>query len=112
MLCGQFDARDPGPITGRLLAATLLVLGCSGSSGESFPATCQIAPGAATPDFLRTLGCQGDFTAEASQPLDATIPGARSVKVVLDQSDGDALYFQNSEKYKIHYQFASTHLSG
>ena len=45
-------------------------------------------------------------------PLDATIPGARSVKVVLDQLDNDALYFQNSSKYKIHHQFASKHLSG
>ena len=26
--------------------------------------------------------------------------------------DGDTLYFQNSVKYKIHFQFASTHLSG
>ena len=64
------------------------------------------------PDFLRRIGCRKDFDALASEPLDASIPGARSVKVVLDTLDGDALYFQNSKKYQIHYEFASAHLSG
>ena len=67
--------------------------------------------GAAT-EFLQRIGCTGDFKALASAPLDATLPGARSVKVVLDLADNDALYFQNSVLYQIHYQFASTHLSG
>jgi hypothetical protein len=66
----------------------------------------------AAPDLLRRLGCRTDFELLASQPLDSSLPGARSVKVVLDQSDHDALYFQNSGKFQIHYQFASTHLSG
>lgn len=47
----------------------------------------------------------------ASAPLDSSLPGARSVKVVLDQYD-DGLYFQNSTRYKIHYEFVSAHLSG
>jgi hypothetical protein len=47
----------------------------------------------------------------ASAPLDASLPGARSAKVVLDQHDG-SLYFQNSTRFKIHYEFVSTHLSG
>jgi hypothetical protein len=63
-------------------------------------------------EFLKHIGCTADFKALASAPLDSTLPGARSVKVVLDQADGDALYFQNSVLYQIHYAFASTHLSG
>ena len=51
---------------------------------------------AAAPDYLKEVGCLDDFEVLASQPLDTTIPGARSGKIVLDQSDGDALYFQNS----------------
>jgi len=73
---------------------------------------CEIAEDDSAPDFLQGIGCRADFDALASEPLDATIPGARSVKVVLDQLDGDALYFQNSGKYKIHYEFAAAHLSG
>jgi pyruvate,water dikinase len=91
--------------------ALALLAGCSGAGGAS-PETCQIASGAALPDYVQHLGCQGDFSQLASIPLDATLPGARSVKVVLDQFDKDAIYFQNSAKYKIHYQFASKFLGG
>jgi pyruvate,water dikinase len=93
----------------RALLVLALLGGCS--SGED-PPKCELATGAAAPDYLARLGCYGDFTTLASQPLDATIPGARSVKVVLDQADKDALYFQNSGKYKIHFEFASKNLSG
>ena len=55
---------------------------------------------------------QATSTVLASQPLDATIPGARSGKIVLDQYDGDALYFQNSNKFQIHHEFAAQYLSG
>jgi pyruvate,water dikinase len=92
-----------------LLIVTLLA-GCSGS-GEA-PQKCEIMAGAAAPDYLQKVGCYDDFKALASEPLDATIPGARSVKVVLDQLDKDALYFQNSVKFKIHHAFADKYLSG
>jgi hypothetical protein len=94
----------------------LALLACSGGGGSPpdtvREGTCQIAESAAAPDFLRQIGCRRDFEALASTPLDTSIPGARSVKVVLDLQDSDALYFQNSGKYAIHYQFASAHLSG
>jgi hypothetical protein len=64
-------------------------------------------------DYLRRIGCSKDFQALASDPIDATLPGARSGKVVYDQTQtGGALYFQNSVLYQIHYDFVSTHLSG
>jgi pyruvate, water dikinase len=63
-------------------------------------------------DSVSSIGCKADFAALASVPIDANIPGARSGKIVIDQLGGDTLYFQNSQKYQIHYQFVSTHLSG
>jgi pyruvate,water dikinase len=72
---------------------------------------CQIADGDSA-EFLKSIPCKADFDALASTPIDANLPGARSVKVVLDQADDDALYFQNSQTYQIHYEFTSTHLSG
>ncbi len=78
----------------------------SDSAGE----TCTIEGD--TPEFVTTIGCQSDFDALASEPLVSTIPGARSLKIVIDQIDEDALYFQNSKLYQIHYEFASAHLSG
>jgi len=93
------------------LSHLLASSGC-GSSGDSGPKTCQLAAGAAAPDFLQQVGCVADFQALASTPIDVSLPGARSGKVVLDTSpvNLDHLYFQNSQRYQIHYQFASTHL--
>ena len=64
------------------------------------------------PDSLSSFTCRADFDALASEPLDSSLPGHSRSKVVMDLADGNALYFQNSKKYKIHYEFASTHLSG
>ncbi|MCB9745101.1 MAG: hypothetical protein H6740_21105 [Alphaproteobacteria bacterium] len=63
-------------------------------------------------DYSLELGCREDFEALASDPLDASIPGAQSSKTVIDRVDGDKLYFTNSELYPIHYDFASAFLSG
>lgn len=100
-----------------ILVTAALLLACSSKSsstpdGQVTEGTCELAEGDSAPDFLKRIGCQGDFSALASEPLDTSIPGARSVKVVLDRFDGDALYFQNSQKYTIHYEFVSSHLSG
>lgn len=86
-------------------AATLAGTACGGDGPVCLGLT-------AADEVARTLGCADDFRALASRPLDATIPGARSVKTVVDRVDGDALYFQNSVTYETHYQFVSRHLSG
>lgn len=78
---------------------------------EPTPEVCEITEDE-EPDALEHLGCETDFSALASSPLDQNLPGARSVKVVQDHADADALYFQNSERYAIHYDFVSKHLSG
>lgn len=61
--------------------------------------------------FLNELGCQSDFDALASEPMNTSIPGAKSGKIVLDQLYDDTLYFQNSKKYAVHFEFASANLS-
>ncbi|HKO51821.1 MAG TPA: PEP/pyruvate-binding domain-containing protein, partial [Polyangiaceae bacterium] len=62
--------------------------------------------------YLERIECSADFRAMGSAPIDASIPGARSVKVLLDTADSNRQYFQNSVLYKVHYEFASAHLSG
>ena len=65
------------------------------------------------PDFLEAMGCYGDFAALASPPIDQSIPGGISAKVVYDSSGAKpTLYFQNSKRFLIHYDFASKDLSG
>jgi pyruvate phosphate dikinase-like enzyme len=105
------------------LACAPLAIACSNSdSPGSAPTTvvegvCKIAPseiedGTASTEYLERIDCTEDFKAMGSEPIDASIPGARSVKVILDTADSDHQYFQNSVLYKVHYDFASTHLSG
>jgi hypothetical protein len=97
--CGdEGSPAKPGPDAG--MPATPLV-----------PGQCVIM-GTTAPDFARQIGCKSDFDLLASAPLDISIPGARSMKFVIDTLDRDALYFQNSTKYAIHWDFASKHLSG
>ena len=109
---------------GALASLVLHMLGCSGNDSDpSAPSNPGEAPGViqegacelpagVQSDFANRIGCRADFDALASLPLDQSIPGARSGKVILDQLDGDKVYFQNSTKYAIHYEFASAHLSG
>ena len=64
------------------------------------------------PDSVPELGCLADFEALASRPLDATIPGARAVKTVIDRADEDALHFTHSVRFPLHYDFAADRLNG
>lgn len=63
------------------------------------------------PDFLHRIGCDADFEALSARPFDSSLPGARSVKTVLDLEFEETLYFQNSNRYQIHWDFVSDHLS-
>jgi len=92
-----------------LIATSALVPACGGGGGKTWQ--CQSTAGTA-PDYLAEIGCLADFEVLASEPLDASIPGARSGKIVLDQFDDDALYFQNSNEFQIHHDFAAQYLSG
>lgn len=73
---------------------------------------CLIEDPSDAPDFVEEIGCRADYEALASQPVDSELPGVLSLKVVLDTYDEDHLYFQNSQRFQIHYDFVSTHLSG
>lgn len=58
------------------------------------------------------LDCPADFDALSKRPSEMSLASARSMKTIVDQSDQDAVYFLNANKYMIHYTFAADHLSG
>ena len=101
--------------------ALALALACSDASEPEQPSPrppdagrqwqCETPDAETTPESLDALGCRRDFAALSSLPLDASIPGARSVKVILDLLDDDRLYFQNSRTFPLHYDFARARLS-
>jgi hypothetical protein len=93
--------------------------------GAAIEQACEIAPSSADGgaeastdvDSLARIGCKADFDALASLPIDVTIPGVRATKFVIDRFDVDAtdhplgrLYFQNSQRYQIHYDFVSSNI--
>lgn len=79
---------------------------------EADEGICLLTPDDPEPDFVEEIGCRGDHEAVAAPPLVASIPGVRSSKTVVDRIDESHLYFQNSRRYPIHWDFASAHLSG
>ena len=79
------------------------------ANGRAWECLFDSAPSA--PEYLPQLGCVADFEALASKAINTSTAGARSVKTVIDTEDNGRLYFQNSELYKIHHEFASDHLS-
>ncbi len=81
----------------------------AGTPGTTDPWACVITEEA--PPFSPQLGCEEDFLILASLPLDASIPGAQSVKTVIDRLDDNTLYFQNSKTYAIHWEFAFENLN-
>jgi hypothetical protein len=95
----------------------LWTIGCadgevSAQKTEAASAWDCVLPEAPEPDASDQIGCWTDFERLASDPLDASIPGAESSKTIVDRSDGNALHFINSERYPIHYEYASVFLSG
>jgi pyruvate,water dikinase len=91
------------------LALASLALACSDSATKLW--VCGIPAGSAAPPSVAQIGCEGDFVALASEPLAASIPGARSVKTSIDREAGFALSFQDSRAYPIHWDFLSNHRS-
>ncbi len=88
----------------------LALLACDPATEAAPEPECAIEE--AVPDYANELGCWEDYDKLASLPLDASIPGAQSVKTLVDRYDDNRLYFTNSRCYPIHWDFASEFLSG
>ena len=52
------------------------------------------------------LHCESELRAQAARPLDASLPGAITIKTVLDRAADGAIYFQDTETYTVHSRFA------
>lgn len=56
------------------------------------------------------LSCPAEFEAQAARPLDAALPGAFTIKIILDRADDDRPYFLDTDAYPLHRPFALEHL--
>lgn len=96
------------PLWVGLCALTPVIVACGGGDEKKW--ACSIDASEA-PDFVTEIGCAEDFVALASVPATTSIPGARSVKTSIDREGDNALSFQNSTRYPIHWNFLSEHRS-
>ena len=100
---------NPRPRSWIAAGLAALAAACGDESTSRTSWACRLSE--ADPDFASQIGCQADFDALASEPLVATLPGARSVKTSVDREYDGALSFQNSSRYPIHWDFLSEHRS-
>lgn len=56
------------------------------------------------------LHCLAEFRAQAARPLDSALPGAYTVKTIIDQVSADRVYFQDTLTYPLHRAFAVAQL--
>lgn len=93
------------------ICAAAMLAACGDDAVPARVWECQFEAAETAPDYLKELGCKADFDALASVPSDVSLSGVRSVKTVIDLEDEGALYFQDSNKFPIHHEFVSEHLS-
>jgi hypothetical protein len=79
-----------------------LIAGC----GDGDPIVCE---NTALPSRSE-LRCEDELRAQAARPLDSALPGAITVKTIIDRGADDALTFQDTATYPLHSRFAVEHL--
>lgn len=85
-----------------VLAVPLLGAGCGGE--EPAATLCEDTALPSRPE----LRCEAEFRAQAARPLDSSLPGAYTVKTIVDLED--VPYFLDTNTYPVHAAFAVDHL--
>lgn len=129
-----------GPVLGLFGALISLLSACQEREQPNEPPLVCAWDGGGRPVALTEIGCPADFAALAAVPLDTSLPGAFSAKVVIDRASLDlgtgcrpacqspsicaardsgaaacgdyALYFQDTEARALHHAFVAEFLNG
>lgn len=57
------------------------------------------------------IRCAPEFKAQAARPMDASLPGAWTIKTIVDQTHADTPYFLDTNTYPMHRDFAVKYLN-
>ncbi|KAB2896051.1 MAG: hypothetical protein F9K40_15205, partial [Kofleriaceae bacterium] len=88
------------------LATVVAVVVAAAACGDDGPAPCE----AARVPYRNELRCADELASQGARPLDASLPGATTVKTIVDRADEDETYFQDTIAYPVHRAFAVMHL--
>jgi pyruvate,water dikinase len=94
-------AESGGMVRIAALALASVAIAC----GDA-PATCETE----RLPFRSELHCEAELEAEAARPLDASLPGALTVKTIIDRAHDNSVTFQDTNAYAVHSKFAIEHL--
>jgi len=97
----------------RCVHVILLALPCLafsfafGACSDQVKAPPSLGPCEGTPLSSRpVLACEADFLAQAARPLDASLPGARTIKTIIDRGHDNVVYYLDTKAYPLHVTFA------
>lgn len=94
----------------RRAAVTLAaVLGLALTACADDPAGCEI-PADIDARFSPRLGCAADYAALATAATDSVFAHTETMLVIVDREDADRVYFIDTERYHLHFEFASDYL--
>ena len=115
VLCGACSSHkassSSGPVIGAITEGTCELNTSNADNSGTDSGADASTDARLVPNSLSKIGCMSDFNVLASVPMDTSLTGARSGKVVLDTANDNTLYFQNSQRYKLHFDFVSDNLA-
>lgn len=97
---GRDGRRACRALVGGVTLALALTACSSGASRSLGPCEGTTLPSRAV------LACEADFSAQAARPLDASLPGARTIKTIIDRAHDDAVHYLDTATYPLHVTFA------
>jgi hypothetical protein len=100
----QYDAIEPGTVLALPPDGRGLRLACSNSSRGAANEACVFATRSSRPLVISAIRSPADFDAIAEHGDERTA-GARSVKFVIDRQANDRVYFFESEKWELHFDW-------
>lgn len=88
-----------------LRQAAIIAVAAAACGGEG-PAPCEPV----RVPYRTELRCADELASQGARPLDASLPGATTVKTIVDRADEDSTYFQDTVAFPVHRAFAVRHL--
>jgi hypothetical protein len=99
-----YDAVGPGTVLALPPDGRGLRLACTNASKNAVNPACEPAVREGRPSVLHALRSPSDFDAVAERGREATA-GARSIKFVIDRQGGNRVYFFDSERWFLHFDW-------
>jgi hypothetical protein len=100
----MFEAVEAGTVLALPEDGSGLRIACANGTPGEPNATCDAPVRRARPAFLRAIRSQADFDAVAEAGKGESL-GARSMKFIIDRNDGNRVYFFDSERWILHFDW-------